>query len=77
MKFESTGELHKELTNIFLLATKDDNFFYYYCKKGEGKKCDLCDLCYYLFDDNNRVDGLPLEKFLQLNYDKREKTRKV
>ena len=76
MKFESMSELHKELTNIFLLATEDDNFFCCYCKKEGGKKCDLCGLCYYLFDDNNRIDGLPLEKFLQLNYDKREKLEK-
>ena len=42
MKFESTSELHKELTNIPLLATEDSNFFYCYCEK-DGKKCDLCD----------------------------------
>ena len=52
MKFESTSELHKELTNILLLATEDSNFFYCYCEKN-GRKCDLCDLCHYLFDDNN------------------------
>ena len=72
MKFESTSELHKELTNILLLATEDSNFFYCYCEKN-GRKCDLCDLCHYLFDDNNLMEGLPPKKFLQLNYDKREK----
>ena len=72
VKFESTSELHKELTNILLLATEDSNFFYCYCEKN-GRKCDLCDLCHYLFDDNNLMEGLPPKKFLQLNYDKREK----
>ena len=72
LKFESTSELHKELTNILLLATEDSNFFYCYCEKG-GRKCDLCDLCYFLFDDNNLMEGLRPKKFLQLNYNKREK----
>ena len=27
LKFESTSELHKELTNILLLATEDSCFF--------------------------------------------------
>ena len=72
LKFESTSELHKELTNIFLLATEDSNLFYCYREKG-GRKCDLCDLCYYLFHNNNLMEVLPPKKFLQLNYDKREK----
>ena len=72
LKFESASELHKELTNIFLLATEDSNLFYCYREKG-GRKCDLCDLCYYLFHNNNLMEVLPPKKFLQLNYDKREK----
>ena len=39
-KFESTSELHKELTKILLLATEDSNVFYCYCVKA-GRKCDL------------------------------------
>ena len=46
MKFESTSELQKELTNILLLATEVSNFFYCYCEKN-GRKCDLCDLYHY------------------------------
>ena len=65
------SELHKELTNILLLATEDSNFFYCYCEKG-GRKCDLCDLCYFLFDDNNLMEVLPPKKLLQLNYANRE-----
>ena len=38
-----------------------------------GRKCDLCDLCHYLFSHKNLMDGLPPEKFLKINYDKREK----
>ena len=62
LKFESTSELHKELTNILLLTTEDDNFFSCCCKKGRTK-CDLCDLCHYLFDGNNLMDGLPAKNF--------------
>ena len=58
MKFKSASELHKELTNILLLATEDSNFFYCYCKKN-GRKYGLCDLSHYLFDDNNLMEGLP------------------
>ena len=72
LKFESTSELHKELTNILLLMTEDSNFFYCYCVKA-GRKCDLCDLCHFLSDDDNLMEGLPPNKFLQLNYANREK----
>ena len=74
LKFDSTNELHKELTNILLLATENSNFFYCYCVKvAEGRKCDLCDLCHFLFDDDNLMDGWSPKKFLQLNYDNRDK----
>ena len=72
LKFESTSELHKELKNILLLATENSNFFYCYCVKA-GRKCDLCDLCHFLSDDDNLMEGLPPNKFLQLNYANREK----
>ena len=67
--------MHKELTNILLLATEDSNFFYCYCDKFSEtrSKCDLCALCEFLFDDDNLMDGLPPKKFLQLNYDNRVK----
>ena len=74
LKFESTSELHKELTNILLLATEDSNFFYCYCVK--DSECDLCALCHFLSDDNNLMDGLPSKKFLQLNYTNRDKLDK-
>ena len=76
MKFESTSELHKELTNILLLATEDSNFFYFFCVKDAGRECDLCALCHFLFDDNNLMEGLPPRKFLQLNYANRDKLDK-
>ena len=72
LKFESMTKLHKELTNILLLATEDSNFFYCYCEKGR-RKCDLCDLYYFLFDENNLMEGLPPKKILQLNFANREK----
>ena len=75
IRYNSTSELHKELTNILLLATEDSNFFYCYCDKFSKtrSKCDLCALCEFLFDDDNLMDGLPPKKFLQLNYDNRVK----
>ena len=71
LKFESISELHKELTNILLIATGESNYFYCYCN--ERRKCDLCDLCSYLFGNENLMEGLPPKKFLQLNYAKGEK----
>ena len=75
IKYNSKSELHRELTNILLLATEDSKYFYCYCDKfSEMKsKCDLCSLCEFLFDDNNLMDGLPPKKFLQLNYNNRLK----
>ena len=75
IRYNSTSELHKELTNILLLATEDSNFFYCYCDNFSEtrSKCDLCALCEFLFDDDNLMDGLPPKKFLQLNYDNRVK----
>ena len=72
LKYESTSDLHRELTNILLLATSESNFTYCYCN-GKGTKCDLCALFYFLFDDNNSMDGLSPERFLQLNYQNRPK----
>ena len=75
IRYDSTSELHKELTNILLLATEDSNFFYYYCDKFSETipKCDLCALCDFLFGDDNLMDGLPPKEFLQLNYNNRVK----
>ena len=74
-KYETTKELHKELTNILLLATEESNFNYCYCDKFSDKKtkCGLCSLCHFLFHNNNLMDGLPPKKFLQLNYENRSK----
>ena len=71
LKFDSTSDLHKELTNIVLIATEESNCNYCFCIS--DRKCALCDLCSYLFHDNNHIDGLPPRKFLQKNYDNREK----
>ena len=38
----------------------------------DGIKCDLCDLCHFLFDNDNLMEGLPPKKFLQLNYADRQ-----
>ena len=75
INYNSKSELHRELTNILLLATEDSNYFYCFCDKfSETKsKCDLCCLCEFLSDENNLMDGLSPKKFLQLNYNNRLK----
>ena len=75
IEYDSTSDLHKELTNILLLPTEESNFVYRYCHKLSDKraKCDLCALCHFLFHYNNLMDGLLPKKFLQLNYDNRVK----
>ena len=37
-EYESTNDLHKELTNILLLATEESNFNYCYCDKFTDKR---------------------------------------
>ena len=74
-EYEHSNNLHRELTNILLLATEESNFNYCYCDKFTDKrtKCGLCSLCHFLFHNNNLIDGLPPKKFLQLNCDNRVK----
>ena len=64
LKFESTSESHKELTNILLIVINESAYFYCYCN--ERRKCDLCDLYDYLYGNENLKEGLPPKKFLQL-----------
>ena len=61
LKFDSTSDLHKKLTNIVLIATEESNCNYCFCIS--DRKCALCDLCSYLFHDNNHIDGLPPRNF--------------
>ena len=75
IKYNSTSELHTELTNIVLLCLEEDNsHFYCYCGEEFGD-CDLCDLITFLVDvyDENSMDGLSPRKFLQKNYNNRQK----
>ena len=75
IKYDSTSELHKELTNIVLLCLEDYNsYFYCYCGEEFGD-CDLCNLITFLanIDDENLMDGISPRKFLQKNYNNREK----
>ena len=74
IKYDSTSELHRELTNIVLLCLEDINsFFYCYC--GEEFDCRLCDLIMFFanVDDENLIDGLSPRKFLAKNYNNRGK----
>ena len=75
IKYNSTSELHTELTNIVLLCLEEDNsYFYCYCGEQFGD-CHLCDLITFLVDvyDENLMDGLSPRKFLQKNYNNRQK----
>ena len=73
--YNSTSELHRELTNIVLLCMEDSNS-YYYCYSGEEfGDCNLCKLIDFLFDieKKNLMDGLSPRSFLARNYNNRSK----
>ena len=60
INYNSTSELHKELTNILLLSIEDSGSIYYcYCGKEFGT-CGLCQLTYFFADpyDENSMEGL-------------------
>ena len=73
--YNSTSELHRELSNILLLCLEDSSSFYYcYCGEefGDG---GLCNLIFFFadVDEKNVMDGLSPRKFLARNYNKRVK----
>ena len=73
--YNSTSELHRELTNIVLLCIEDSNSFYYcYCGEEFGD-CGLCKLTEFLvdIDEENLMDGLSPRRFLAKNYNERSK----
>ena len=75
IEYDTTAELHKELTNITLLRLEEiSSYFYCYCGEEFGE-CDLCKLIEFLanIDDENLMDGVSPRKFLQVNYNNREK----
>ena len=63
--YNSTSELHRELTNILLLSIESDSIFYCYCGEEFGN-CSLCQLAYFCADpfEENFMDGLSPRKFL-------------
>ena len=76
IKYDSTSELHTELTNIVLLCLEDtSSYFYCYCNEETGD-CDLCKLIEFFanINDEDLIDGLPARKFLQFNYNNRSKS---
>ena len=75
IEYDRTAELHKELTNITLLCLVEiSSYFYCYCGEEFGE-CDLCKLIEFLanIDDEKLMDGVSPRKFLQINYNNREK----
>ena len=74
LKFD-TAKLHRELTNILLIATEESNYHYCYCR--QTNKCSLCQLCSFLYGTRDqKIDGLPPKKFLQKFYNDRVKLEK-
>ena len=73
--YNSTSELHRELTNIVLLCVEVNNSFYYCCCLEEFGKCGLCKLTDFLveIEKENLMDGLSPRRFLAKNYNKRSK----
>ena len=75
IKYDSTSELHTELTNILLLCIEDISS-YYYCECSEEKgDCELCNFIEFLaqIEEENLIDGLGFREFLQVNYNNRDK----
>ena len=75
IEYDTTAELHKELTNITLLCLVEiSSYFYCYCGEEFGE-CDLCKLMEFLanINDEKLMDGVSSRKFLQINYNNREK----
>ena len=70
-KYHTARSLYRELTNIYLLCTKEANYYYCYCNTNEIVICSLCRLCQYFRD--GKIDNLSCEQFLQLNYNKKDK----
>ena len=73
--YNSTTELHRELTNIVLLCIEDSNSIYYcYCGEEFGE-CGLCKLSEFLAGvyEENLMDGLSPRRFLAKNYNRRSK----
>ena len=79
LKFD-TAKLHRELTNILLIATEESNYHYCYCsQKNNSSKCALCRLCSFLnvrIDRTGFINGLAPKKFLQKFYNDRVKLLK-
>ena len=74
LKFH-TAKLHRELTNILLIATEESNYCYCYCR--QTNKSALCQLCSFLFaTKEQKIDSLPPKTFLQKFYNVREKLEK-
>ena len=74
LKFD-TAKLHRELTNILLIATEESNYHYCYCR--QTNKYSLCQLCSFLYGTKDqKIDGLPPKKFLQKFYNDRVKLEK-
>ena len=73
--YNSTSELHRELTNIVLLCMEDNNSFYYCCCIEDFGKCGLCKLTDFLvnIEKENLLDGLSPRSFLAKNYNERSK----
>ena len=73
INYDSTSQLHRELTNIVLLCVEDSSSLYYcYCGEEYGD-CGLCQMTLFSTDpfEENLMEGLTPRKFLAKNYNKR------
>ena len=74
LKFD-TAKLHREFTNILLIATEESNYHYCYCsQKNNSLKCAWCRLCSFLYirtDRSGFIENLPPKKFFQKFYNDR------
>ena len=74
-KYDTARSLYRELTNILLLCINESNYYYHYCDNDKHINCTLCQFCEYFPDV--KIENLSCEKFLQLNYNKKDKLNTV
>ena len=72
-KYNTARSLHRELTNILLLCSRESNYYYCYCTS--EKYCGLCEFCDYFPDV--KIENLSCEEFLQSNYNQKDKLNMV
>ena len=74
-KYNTARSLFRELMNIFLLCTRDSNYYYCYCHKQKQLKCTLCEFCEHFSDV--KIENKLIKNFLIENYKEKDQLDKI